>query len=236
MIAFVTGTDTDIGKTFITAHLLSYMHKDFSLKTLGLKPIITGVDKRNSDFVHSDTMRLNTASSIRLSVEETSPIQLALPVSPHIAIAKSCYHFNEVDLSNILPEKAIVSSDICLIEGAGGWRVPITPTLLYSEWVKKYQFSVILVVGMKLGCLNHAILTVDAMLMDKVKIVGWIANHVDPDMLCYKENISTLRSLLPIPFLGEVPFMHQSTDKQFYFSKIIQCLLSEVEALSSYIL
>ena len=197
---FIAGTDTGAGKTYISAGLLkAYQRAGFS--AIGVKPLATGCDSKTDD-----ATALISASSIQLDRGTINPFAFAPAIAPHIAA-----QFANVKLSEkILHEKTRAAlshpADVHIIEGVGGWYTPLNNHETMADWVRANHFPVILVVGIRLGCINHAILTVRAMLADKVNVIGWIANCIDPHMEALSENIDTLDDWLPIPRLDTVTF------------------------------
>ncbi|WP_394130929.1 dethiobiotin synthase [Shewanella maritima] len=219
MLYFVTGTDTDSGKTLISSALL---HKA-SGKKCGFKPIASGCDMTEFGLRNTDAMALISQSNIELSYQQVNPIAFEPAIAPHIAASNE-----QVDLSlervvNLLVESANIDADFTLIEGAGGWRLPLGQRHYLSDAIKQLNnqlqnkhdgpkpLGVVLVVGMKLGCLNHALLTQDAILNDGLPIVGWVANQVDPQMSEIDANLASLRQMMSSPFLGYVPYLECPT-------------------------
>ena len=204
---FITGTDTDAGKTYISSMLL----RGFALKNvaaLGLKPIAAGAD---DDGKNADAKVLQKLSAIQLPYEIINPVLLQTPAAPHLAAMQEQ---KIVDLSKLDLQLAITASlpvSLILIEGAGGWLLPIDLDVYLADWVIQQQLPVILVVGMKLGCLNHAMLTARELQRSGVQVLGWVANVVDPTMLLLQENIADLTQRLPWPRLAIIPFQRDAS-------------------------
>jgi dethiobiotin synthetase len=199
---FITGTDTDAGKTYVSSLLL----KGFAAKNIsaiGLKPIAAGVD---DDGKNADAKRLQALSAMPLSYEVVNPLLLQAPVAPHLAAANEGINLDFSVLDQQLIDTAALPVGVRLIEGAGGWLLPINQTVYFADWVQQQQFPVILVVGMKLGCLNHAMLTARELQRSGVTVLGWVANVIDPKMLLLTENIEDLTLRLPWPRLAVLPF------------------------------
>lgn len=209
---FVTGTDTDVGKTQIAAGLL-HLANSQGLSTLGLKPVAAGCEKTDQGLRNQDALLLQAVSSVKLVYEQINPVTLIEPVSPHIAAQKEKRILSADRLAGFCRSSFRVA-DFTLIEGAGGWRVPINPSETMADLVRVLQTPVILVVGMRLGCLNHALLTVDAIRQDGLPLVAWVANCVDVNMRALDENILTLQQRIPAPCLGVVPFMDQPSPEK----------------------
>ncbi|MGL5906949.1 MAG: dethiobiotin synthase [Shewanella sp.] len=216
---FVTGTDTDSGKTLISTGLLIALKRaserlGLQWQTMGVKPIASGAAMTPAGLRNQDALQLMAASSLTLSYEQVNPICFQQAIAPHIA-AQTC----EV---SIAPEaivaqldlSAMAGADVCLIEGAGGWRLPLGNGHYLSEVAQHLKTPVILVVGMKLGCLNHALLTQEAILADGLPIAGWVANRLDPQMSVFDENLASLQQMMCAPFLGCVPFLTHPSAQQ----------------------
>lgn len=211
---FITGTDTGVGKTSIAVALLQALQADH-LKTLGLKPISAGCElDATGQWVNADTLALQAASTVQCAYQEINPIVLPEPIAPHIAAQRVCVSLSMTDVTQkVLNTIKTTKADMNVIEGAGGWAVPLNAHESMADLVCALHVPVILVVGMRLGCLNHAILTAQSIANAKVPFVGWIANSIDPDMLVLQDNIATLKQWIPAPCLGVVPYgdiSHQS--------------------------
>lgn len=194
---FITGTGTDIGKTYTSVVLLNRAQR-LGQRVLGLKPVASG----SINGVNEDAVALQQASNIELDLSQINPFCFEDPIAPHIAAAKQNVALAAEKLVSSLPDLNLLKPDLCLIEGAGGWEVPLNEQEMWSDFVIKLDIPVILVVGMTLGCINHAILSERAILADNCVLHGWIANPLDVNMLCYQENLQTLKKRLKSPFLG----------------------------------
>lgn len=207
---FITGTDTNIGKTFITTLLL----KDFNgkgYKTFAIKPVASGCNYNeiNKYLENEDALILQKHASVSRCYANVNPIALAEPIAPHIAAEKMNFKLTTERVLHHLLSAYQKEADIHLIEGAGGWAVPLNAHQLYCDVICALNMPVILVVGVRLGCLNHAILTYQAIMQTKIPFIGWIANCIDPHMLEIKKNIHSLREWIKEPCLGVVPFACQ---------------------------
>ena len=201
---FIAGTDTDCGKTQITLALLAYFQRQ-NLTTLGLKPVAAGINQQHKN---DDAEQLNQASSIILDYKTTNPYLFNEPISPHIAAANEGKTINLNDLINWLnPLKN--QADIVLVEGAGGWYAPISDEDTMADIPVQNQLPVILVVGLKLGCLNHALLTVEAIQNAGCQLVGWIGNQLDPNMKALNQNILTLKRCIHADCFGIIPYQQE---------------------------
>jgi dethiobiotin synthetase len=202
---FITGTDTDVGKTLISAGLL-VAAKDNGLTTAALKPVAAGCEKTAAGLRNSDALMLQSVITQTLPYEQINPIALEAAIAPHIA-AQQEKRSVSVDRLAGFCRGVLSSADFTIVEGAGGWRVPINPRETMADLAKNLQLPVIMVVSMRLGCLNHALLTFEAIVRDGLPLAGWVANCIDADMPVLQENIDSLLARLPIPCLATVPFL-----------------------------
>nr|WP_041422194.1 dethiobiotin synthase [Shewanella sediminis] len=207
---FVTGTDTDCGKTFISAALLNRA-KEMGSHTLGLKPIASGCERTEHGLRNSDALSLMAESTIELDYALVNPVSFEPAIAPHIAASQTGVDIGPGSVLNRLSGalEGLNGSELCIIEGAGGWRLPLGEGHFLSEVVQQLSVPVILVVGVKLGCLNHAVLTQEAIKADGLEMGGWIANIVDGDTSCLEENLASLQSLMSGPCLGVVPHLKE---------------------------
>ncbi len=202
---FIAGTDTDVGKTVASKAILQAIaSKGFT--TIGFKPVAAGCERTEQGFRNSDALHLMKAATQEMPYEDVNPYALELPASPHIAAKHESRTIDFDVLSNKL-NYLKTQADFVLIEGAGGWRVPVSDTECLSEWVKKEKLPVVLVVGIKLGCLSHALLTAESIEADGLNIVGWVANRINPGTEHYAEIIKVLESRINAPKLGEIPYV-----------------------------
>ena len=202
---FIAGTDTHVGKTSVATGLLKLAQQK-GLSSLGLKPVAAGCDETAEGLRNEDALALMAASSIKLRYEQINPVALKSAVSPHIAAQREKRVLSADRLAGFC-RSSFRLADFTLVEGAGGWRVPINPTETMANLAQILRLPVILVVAVRLGCLNHALLTIDAIRQDGLTLAGWVANLVDPDMDAQQENVMTLMQKIPAPCLGVVPFV-----------------------------
>ncbi len=200
---FVTGTDTEVGKTAISCALL-HAAAQAGLCTAAVKPVAAGCDEAGHN---DDALALQAAMTQELPYAQINPVALAEPIAPHIAAERAGKRIQASRLAGLCRGVIHGKADFVLIEGAGGWRVPLNPRETLADLARELNVGVILVVGMRLGCINHALLTAEAIRRDGLPLAGWVANQVGERMSCHEENIATLRRWLPAPCLGEVPFM-----------------------------
>ena len=204
---FITGTDTDIGKTYVSVGLLKALRQK-NYTTLGIKPIAAGCELENGCWRNGDATALQASASIKLPYELINPFAFSPPIAPHIAATELNCNLNIETIAHALQPALNTKSDINIIEGTGGWLVPLNDRQKFSDLVIELRCAVVLVVGVKLGCLNHALLTVRAIQESKLIFLGWIANYIDPQMESNERtmNIQTLKNWLDVPCLGEIPF------------------------------
>jgi dethiobiotin synthetase len=198
---FVTGTDTGVGKTAISCALLAAA-AEAGLRTAAVKPVAAGCDDNGQN---EDALQLLDCMTEPLDYAQVNPVALDAPIAPHIAAQRQGKRLQASRLAGICRGVMMGSAEFVLIEGAGGWRVPINPRETLADLAVQLQVGVILVVGMRLGCINHALLTAEAVRRDGLVLAGWVANQPGETMICHKENLNTLKRLIPAPLLGEVP-------------------------------
>ena len=203
---FVTGTDTDAGKTFSCCGLLARAMKE-GYSTAALKPVAAGVIETIDGHCNEDVVQLEKHCSIEISRQEINPVCFKEPIAPHIGAAKKGIDLRVSTIAascrNVLSRQA----DLTLVEGAGGWKVPMNKNETLADLAILLELPVILVVGMRLGCLNHALLTIESIDASGLELAGWIANQVDPKMAAFDENLGTLEKLIKAPLLGSLPWL-----------------------------
>lgn len=207
---FVTGTDTDVGKTTISSGLLAKAVQQ-KLMTAAIKPIASGCTKTAQGLRNSDALTLLENTNLSLTYEEINPIAFLPPIAPHIAAQEQDIDLSVTTLYPYVKHVLLKKADFTLIEGAGGWRVPLNDTEYLSDLVKALALPVILVVGVRLGCVNHAVLTLETIQRDGLIVAGWIANIIDPQMARLDDNLQTLAKLIKVPCLGTVPHLTKLT-------------------------
>lgn len=200
---FVTGTDTGVGKTAVSCALLVAAARA-GLSTAAVKPVAAGCDETGQN---EDALYLMTSMTEDLDYSQVNPVALQAAVAPHIAASLEGKRMQASRLAGLCRGVMLGNADFVLIEGAGGWRVPINPRETMADVAIQLQVGVILVVGMRLGCINHALLTAEAIRRDGLHLAAWVANQPGPRMACHEENLDTLQQLLPAPLLGDVPFL-----------------------------
>lgn len=206
---FLTGTDTEIGKTFVTCALLHRAAQQ-GLKAAGLKPVAAGTDAAGHN---EDVENIRAASNVVLPPEIVNPYCFRAAVAPHIAAAEEGV---TIDFAPILAACASARPqvDLLIVEGVGGFRVPLGVDRDSADLAVELGLPVILVVGMRLGCISHALLTAEAIRSRRLKIAGWVANRIDPAMARFDENLACLQKLIDAPLLGVVPYCPGSNPVQ----------------------
>ena len=197
---FLTGTDTEVGKTFITCALL-HRARSTGLSAVGLKPVAAGTDANG---VNEDVAEITAANSIKLPPAVINPYCFRAAIAPHIAAREEGVSIDFGKIASTVAE-ARQSAELVIVEGAGGFRIPLGVDRDSADLVETLGLPVILVVGMRLGCLNHALLTAEAIAARGLRLAGWVANRIDPDMSRFEENLTALKDLLAAPLLGVVP-------------------------------
>jgi len=203
---FIAGTDTDVGKTYVSCKILEAAAAQ-GMSTLGLKPVSAGCELVEGQYQNEDAQALITHSSLKLPYTQVNPVALLDACSPHIAAANAGKAVSASRVVGYCNGALMQRPDFALVEGAGGWRVPISPRETMADIAKQLGFPVILVVGLKLGCLSHALLTAEAIRRDGLTIAGWVGNQVEPTaMAFFEENVATLNSALGVPNIGVLPY------------------------------
>jgi len=200
---FIAGTDTGIGKTHAACTLLHAL-RAAGYSACGMKPVASGCFETPEGLRNDDALALQAASSTVAPYALTNPIALRDPLSPHLAAAHAGVEISLAPLRAAFDQLSGTHQKV-VVEGVGGWLVPLAPGLLAADIAKQWRLPVILVVGLRLGCLSHALLTARTIEADGCRLLGWIGNGVDPAMDALDENLATLRELLPAPCLGVLP-------------------------------
>lgn len=206
---FVTGTDTEIGKTTVSAGLTRALSRT-GLRVAAIKPLAAGQDLIDGRWVNEDVQRLRAATSLDLTEAQVGPLQMRTSCAPHIAARLEGV---EIDRARLLAaiRSTAARAEICVVEGVGGFRVPLTDTWDTADLAVDLQLPVILVVGLRLGCINHALLTAESMRARGLNLIGWVANTVDAAMPHVADNLSALQSRLDAPCMGHVPRLAEPT-------------------------
>ena len=210
---FITGTDTDVGKTVVTAGLIEAANQA-ALSTAAIKPVAAGCESTESGLQNTDALQLQAAASHPLTYQQVNPVALEAAIAPHIAATEEGKQLSASRLSGFCRGLTLLPVDMLFIEGAGGWRVPLNNRETLADIPKQLNSEVILVVGLRLGCINHALLTAEAIRLDGLSLAGWVGNVLHEDMPRLDENIDTLKRLIPEPCLGIVPRLSDTAPNQ----------------------
>ena len=201
---FITGTDTDAGKTTVAAGLL-YAARRGGRSTAAVKPVASGCESTPAGLRNSDALILQAQCSLALDYAQINPYAFVPAIAPHLAARQVGVELEVANLVGAVRQVLDLQADFTLVEGAGGWRVPLGRTAMLSDVAIALGMPVILVVGVRLGCINHAVLTAQAIAVDGLRLAGWIANVVDADTACLDDILATLDERLLAPCLGRVP-------------------------------
>ncbi|KZM40000.1 dethiobiotin synthase [Marinomonas sp. SBI22] len=219
---FITATDTDAGKTFVAAGILAAA-KRAGLATMGLKPVAAGAELVDGVLRNDDALALMAQTSVKLTYEQINPVLLKEAIAPHIAAENAGVSMSVARLEGVIKGALLTPHDFALVEGAGGWRVPLNSREMLSDLAKSLNFPVILVVNMKLGCINHATLSAEAIQRDGLNLVGWVANMGD-SMPYYEENVAAINSIITAPLLAKLTQYQNVEDSFLEFDNILSQL------------
>ncbi|MGY5449458.1 dethiobiotin synthase [Agarivorans sp. MS3-6] len=207
---FITGTDTEVGKTVISCGLIKALQLQMAGRRVnGYKPIAAGAEQSGDHLVNEDGIAIHAVSSGKLGYSEINPVVLEQAIAPHIAAR---LEKTPVDISLMTKglQQLKAKSDFVVVEGAGGWHVPLGEHhITMSQWVVEQQLPVLLVVGVKLGCLNHALLTAEAIKASGARLIGWVANVLNSDRQISDLNIQYLRDTFEAPCIAKIPYQAQ---------------------------
>ena len=201
---FITGTDTGVGKTLVAAGLVRLL-ASHGKRVVGLKPVASGAEQSAGGLRNDDALALSAGSTVALPYELTNPYCFAPAIAPHLAAREAGIAIS-VDALEDWYARATTGVDVAVVEGAGGWRVPLHPEGFLSDLPERLGLGVILVVGLRLGCLSHARLTLEAIAAcGRCPFLGWIGNRIVPGFIRPEENLETLERLLGSPPLAVIP-------------------------------
>lgn len=208
---FITGTDTNVGKTWATLALMQHF-KNQNLSVLGMKPVASGCKKNAAEWQNSDALAIQKMASQFIDYSVVNPFAYELPISPHLA-GKD----NPVNLDIILAHFKTLQklADVLIVEGAGGWFTPLNETETIAALVKTLNVPIILVVAIKLGCINHALLTFEAIKHTDLKCVGWIAVCNDADFDYIDSTIDSIKNRTDTPLIATIPYLETSIEFHF---------------------
>jgi len=201
---FVIGTDTGVGKTEISCGLLrAYARQGKAV--VGMKPVAAGLSRTRAGLRNADVEALRRESTVRAARALTNSYAFVPPIAPHIAARDASVDIRADAIVRAFRALAM-RADVVVVEGVGGFRVPLAPRFDTADLAVRLRLPLVLVVGMRLGCLSHALLTIEAIEARGLALAGWVANRIDPRMRRYRENVSALRERVQAPLLGEIPY------------------------------
>lgn len=205
---FIAGTDTEVGKTYVSCALMRHFTQQ-NLRVAGMKPVASGCEMLNGQLINEDALHLQATANVSLPYATVNPYAFAPAIAPHIAAQQAGV---EIQFEPILQAYAQIKqqTDVVIVEGAGGLLVPLNAQYNIADLVKELDIPIILVVGIKLGCINHAQLTAEAIRARGLKLVGWVANQITPGMLHISENIATIQSSIQTPCFAEISWKAQA--------------------------
>ncbi|MCW0438650.1 dethiobiotin synthase [Xanthomonas sacchari] len=209
---YVTGTDTGIGKTIASTALLHALRAR-GQRAVGMKPVASGCAREADGWRNEDALALQDASAPRPAYDDLNPYALPLPLAPELAAADAGVQLELAPIAAAF-ERLRVQADVVVVEGVGGWAAPLSATLDQADLARALRLPVVLVVGLRLGCLNHARLSAAAIAADGLQCIGWIGNEIDPAMERIDDNMAMLRARLPMPCWGRLPYRPQPQAEQ----------------------
>lgn len=215
---FVTGTDTGVGKTLVSQVLLYRLRQEHA-RVAGFKPVASGCEMTSQGLRNRDALALQQASSVALDYATVNPYAFAPPVAPHLAAAAAGI---TIDCARIEAGIDAVTADRIVVEGVGGWLVPLNGQEAVADLAIRLGLPVVLVVGLRLGCLNHALLSLESMRRRAVPIAGWVANAIDPAFALPDENLGALEARLDTPLLLQLPWFDQAPDPAALASRFVR--------------
>ncbi|MGB0134928.1 MAG: dethiobiotin synthase [Dokdonella sp.] len=201
---FVSGTDTGIGKTRVGCALIRAMRAR-QIPIVGMKPVASGAYSTSNGLRNEDAEALIAACGYSGDYTDINPHVFAEPIAPHLAVLESSMSISTARI-RAAHSRLAMGNRLVLVEGVGGWLAPLGDSLMQSDIVRALDLQVILVVGMRLGCINHALLTSRAIEADGCRLIGWIANRIDPDMLRFEDNRRSIQQRIQAPLLGTVEY------------------------------
>ena len=210
---YITGTDTGVGKTLASSALLHALRAR-GLRAVGMKPLASGCERIDGQWRNEDALALQQASDPRPDYADVNPYALPQPLAPELAARDARV---DITLDRIVAAYARLraQSDAVVVEGVGGWAAPLSATLDQADVARALRLPVVLVVGLRLGCLNHAYLSARAIAADGCELIGWIASDIDPDMARADDNFLLLQQRLPAPCWGRLPHAPNATAASF---------------------
>lgn len=204
---FITGTDTEVGKTWATLGIMARFQAQ-GLAVKGMKPVASGSEWHDGKLRNPDASLIHAQSSGSPAYEQVNPYAFAEPIAPHIAANKQRVGI-DMDRVSAAFDELDRSGDLVIVEGIGGWRVPLSDKLQTEDLVRRLKLSVVLVVGLRLGCINHALLSAEAIQASGLPFAGWLANCICPDYTEQQATLDYLRARIPAPMSGCIPYLDE---------------------------
>ena len=201
---FITGTDTGIGKTWVTQALMAGFISQ-GKKTLGMKPVASGCQQTPEGLRNEDALAIQSAASWRLEYSRVNPYAFEPAIAPHIAAAEAGVELSLESMAR-QAQQLRAKCDVLVVEGVGGWLVPLDAKSTVADLARCLELPLVLVVGMRLGCLNHALLSAESIMASGLPFLGWIANCIEPEYSRAEENLQTLKERMPVSYLGQMPY------------------------------
>ena len=208
---FVTGTDTGVGKSLVSATLLCAL-REAGIRAVGMKPVASGCEVTPEGLRNADAQLLRQHSDGAPDYDDVNPYAFAPAIAPHIAAAEAGVEIGIASIDAAFARLRL-AADFVVMEGVGGWMAPLSGSLMQADLARRFELPAVLVVGLRLGCINHALLSARSILADGCRLVGWIGNTIDPTMERVQENRDTLEARLAVPCLGVLPYS-PATDPQ----------------------
>jgi dethiobiotin synthetase len=210
VVFFIAGTDTDVGKTTVAAGLLRAARLA-GMSTAAVKPVAAGCEMTVDGLRNGDALALLAECSEPLRYAEVNPFAFAPAIAPHLAASEAGVELDVATLTSAVQAVLDRRADFTLVEGAGGWRVPLSDSATLAQLPIALKLPVIVVVAVRLGCINHSLLTVEAIERDGLRVAGWVANLLEPQMPRLEENLAALEARLGAPCLGRVPLLGEAS-------------------------
>lgn len=200
---FIIGTDTNVGKTYVASALVQHFVQ-LGLKTVGMKPIASGCELNlQGELINEDAENLISVSNVSAPLDLINPYRFLPAIAPHIAAEQAGVVINLDSITQAYQQLSTLA-DVVIVEGAGGFFVPLNHHETLADLAVQLNIPIILVVGMRLGCINHALLTVEAIQARGLRLAGWVANQIDPNMTMFDENLSSLQQRIAAPCISVV--------------------------------
>ncbi|OGT78396.1 MAG: dethiobiotin synthase [Gammaproteobacteria bacterium RIFCSPLOWO2_02_FULL_56_15] len=215
---FITGTDTGVGKTRFTLELMQY-YKNQDMRVAGMKPVATGSVNSSAGYRNEDALAILACCSRPEVYEDINPYALIDPVAPIIAARRENRKISRERIIRSY-KKLQEQADLIVVEGVGGWRVQLGEDFMLAELVAQLQMPIVLVVGLRLGCINHALLSVEGICNDGLELCGWVANSIDPDFSGWEDYLHLLQEAISVPMLAYMPYTEAGTDTAILWQDI----------------